>query len=158
MPVDVSRGCADWLTRELEAAGTCLEPGAGTSGTSVVPFPVPANPLMNQAGTTGTSGTNEKSCAKGNGDQGSGLNPYFEFALARELWPDGKGRSFLIDTGTRAKTRLIDAVPDGIGPDEWRGAIERLSGLVAATGQPIRHGLDELLTITFGGEWNGYRG
>jgi hypothetical protein len=70
-------------------------------------------------------------------------------ALARELFDDGgPEKTWLIDTSVRAKSTLLDQMPEGVDPAAWREAVFKLSDSITASGRLVGRAYDDQPLIT----------
>jgi hypothetical protein len=77
------------------------------------------------------------------------VHPQLQNALARELWDDGgPEKTWLIDTSTRAKSALLDQMPEGVDLAAWREAVFKLSDSITASGRLVGRAYDDQPLIT----------
>jgi hypothetical protein len=80
---------------------------------------------------------------------GPWIHPQLQHALARELFDDGGAeKTWLIDTTVRAKSSLLDQVPEGADPAAWAKAVLGLSETITASGRLVGRAYDDQPLIT----------
>jgi hypothetical protein len=70
-------------------------------------------------------------------------------ALVRELFDDGgPEKTWLIDTTVRARSPLLEQVPERVDTPAWREAVLKLSDATTASGRLVGRAYDDQPLIT----------
>jgi len=128
---------SEWLLKAIEVA---FGNGIPKTGPSVTPVTPRCNPSVTGkllkslpvTPVTPVTPENNNVCTKaaehiGHAAEQTEVCQALRRALAREIWAADGERVFVIDTSVRAIQPLLDQVPMGIDPEDWRRAVEVLN-------------------------------